>query len=125
MLQSYLLFLLTNPTIGITKWVDELYRIPLYAILSGFEPNNIPGVGTFYDFFKRFWGNQTPNIKPNIKIKRKNKKKKKPKKGEKSAIKKPGIIKKLVDRFLKYDSKKKELPADRLFELFESQFLAV
>ena len=35
MLRSYILFLLTNPTIGITKWVDELHRIPLYAILSG------------------------------------------------------------------------------------------
>ncbi|TCO79544.1 transposase [Marinisporobacter balticus] len=55
----------------------------------------------------------------------KKKKKKKPKKGEKAPLKKPGIVKKLVERFLKYGSKKKELPADRLFEFFESQFLAV
>jgi len=30
-------------------------RIPYYAILSGFVPGDIPGVGTFYDFFKRLW----------------------------------------------------------------------
>lgn len=125
MLRSYLLFLLTNPTIGITKWVDELHRVPLYAILSGFEPGNVPGVGTFYDFFSRLWGYRSPNIKSNIKRKRKKKKKKKPKKGEKSPPKKPGIVKRLVERFLKYGSKKKVLPADRLFELFESAFLSV
>lgn len=28
---------------------------PLYAILSGFEPGNTPGVGTFYDFINRLW----------------------------------------------------------------------
>ena len=76
MLRSYLLFLLTSPTIGITKWVDQLYRVPLYAILSGFEPGNIPGVGTFYDFFQRLWGYDKQNIKSQ-KQKRKKKKKKK------------------------------------------------
>ncbi len=28
---------------------------PLYAILSGFEADNTPGVGTFYDFLNRLW----------------------------------------------------------------------
>lgn len=124
MLRSYLLCLLTHPTLSITDWVDMLYRVPLYAILSGFEPNDVPGIGTFYDFFRRLWGNQSPNINSKIKKKRKKKKKKKPKKGEKAPLKKPGIIKRLVERFLKYSSKKKNLPADRLFEFFESQFLA-
>ena len=92
MLRSYLLFLLTNPTIGITKWVDQLYRVPLYAILSGFEPGNIPGVGTFYDFFQRLWGYDKQNIKSQIKQKRKKVKKKKLKKGEKQAPKDPRIV---------------------------------
>src|SRR5699024_6371913 len=48
--------ILTNPTMSVTKWVDELNRVPLYAILSGFEPGNIPGIGTFYDFFARLGG---------------------------------------------------------------------
>jgi hypothetical protein len=126
MLRSYLLFLLTNPTIGITKWVDELYRVPLYAILSGFEPGDIPGVGTFYDFFCRLWGKEKENIKPKIQRRRKRKRNKKLKKGEKQAPKDPGIVKKLVDRFLRYGgSTKKLLPGDRLFDFFQSKFLAV
>ncbi len=94
MLRSYLLFLLTNPTIGITKWIDEMHRVPLYAILSGFEPGDIPGVGTFYDFFRRLWGQEKDNIKPKIQRKRK-----KLKKGEKQVPKDPGIVEKLVNRF--------------------------
>ena len=125
MLRSYLLFLLTNPTIGITKWVDELYRVPLYAILSGFEPGDIPGVGTFYDFFQRLWGLDNANVKPKIMRKRKKKKKKKLKKGEKQVPKSPGIVEKLVNRFFRYGSKKKLLIGDRLFDFFQSQFLDV
>lgn len=125
MLRSYLLFLSTNPTIGITKWVDELYRVPLYAILSGFEPGDIPGVGTFYDFFQRLWNQEKENIKPKIQRKRKKKKKKKLKKGEKQAPKDPGVVAKLVKRFIRYGSEKRLLPGDRLFDFFQSQFLSV
>ena len=127
MWRSYLLFLLTNPSMGITKWVDQMYRVPLYAILSGFEPGDIPGVGTFYDFFWRLWGSDIQNVKPKLKSKRKKKKKKKKKlkKGEKQAPKNPGIVEKLVKRFFRYGSKKKCLPGDRLFDFFQSQFLDV
>lgn len=125
MLRSYLLFLLTNPTIGITKWVDELHRVPLYAILSGFEPGDVPGIGTFYDFFNRLWGFTSDNVKPKAKSKRKKKKKKKLKKGEKLPPKDPGIVRKLINRFLQRGAKKKYLPADRLFEFFQSQILNV
>lgn len=127
MIRSYLLFLFTNPTIGITKWVDELYRVPLYAILSGFEPGDIPGVGTFYDFFDRLWGLDFDNVKPKDKRKYKSKKKKKKKfkKGEKQTPKNPGVVRKLINRFLRDGSRKKLLPADRLFEFFQSQILEV
>ena len=125
MMRSYLLFLLTNPTIGITKWVDELYRVPLYAIISGFEPNDIPGVGTFYDFFQRLWGFDEANIKSSLKRKKKKKKKKKMKKGEKQAPKNPRIVEKLVNRHFRDGSKVKLLPGDRLFAFFKSQFIDV
>ncbi|HZJ83836.1 MAG TPA: transposase [Clostridia bacterium] len=125
MLRSYLLFLLTNPTIGITKWVDELYRVPLYAILSGFEPGDIPGVGTFYDFFNRLWGFGPDNAKSKTKPKRKKRKKKRPKKGEKLAPKDPGIVSRLINRFIHRGSKKKHLTPDRLFDFFQSQILSV
>lgn len=123
--RSYLLFLLTNPTIGITKWVDQLHRVPLYAILSGFEPGDVPGVGTFYDFFQRLWGLEQQNLKSSLKLKRKKKKKTKLKKGEKLAPKDPGILEKLVKRFFRHGAMKRCLPGDRLFDFFQSQFLAV
>ncbi|MBE1556996.1 hypothetical protein [Sporosarcina limicola] len=97
MLRSFLLLLLTNPTMSITKWVDQLYRVPLYAILSGFEPGDIPGVGTFYDFFNRSWGSEKKNV--THKIKSKNTRKRKPKKGKKggkSPTATPGRVKRLV-----------------------------
>ncbi|MHA0858478.1 hypothetical protein [Paenibacillus sp. CMAA1364] len=34
-------------------WVNIMKRTPIYAILSGFAFDDLPGVGTFYDFFKR------------------------------------------------------------------------
>jgi hypothetical protein len=76
MLRSFLLFLMTNPEIGITEWVNQMKRVPYYAILSGFEPGYIPGVGTFYDFFKRLWASSDKNFKPQKQKKRKHKVKK-------------------------------------------------
>ena len=54
--------------------VNQLYRISLYAILSGFEPGDVPGIGTFYDFFQRLWKREECNVKPRIKPKRQNSK---------------------------------------------------
>lgn len=125
MLRSYLLFLMTCPEIGITKWVDRMYSIPFYAILSGFEPGDIPGVGTFYDFVDRFWAAEENNIKPKKKPKKKSKAKKGKKKGEKAPTTSPGKVKRLVDRILKYGMVAKDQPFDRFFEFFQSQFLAV
>jgi hypothetical protein len=34
-------------------WVARMREQPFYAILSGFDPDDIPGVGTFYDFQDR------------------------------------------------------------------------
>ena len=52
---SYLLSIDFKVT-SITDWAAQLKINPLYAILSGFEVGNIPGTGTFYDFFDRFMG---------------------------------------------------------------------
>ena len=94
MFRSFLLFLLTKPEIGITAWVDELYRVPLFAILSGFEPGDIPGVGTFYDFFARLWDAPEKSFKP--RKQRRKRKTKKGKKGEKAPTTTPGRIKRAV-----------------------------
>lgn len=126
MLRSYLLYLLVQPTLSITEWVDQLRRVPLYAILSGFEPGDTPGVGTFHDFFNRIWASDEANTKKKIQPKRKKKnRKKRPKKGKKETPRNPGIVEKLVDRYFRYGAKQKLLPQDRLFNFFQSQFLAV
>src|SRR6056297_618949 len=38
---------------SITRWVQKLKSEPFWAIVSGFNPGNTPGVGTFYDFEDR------------------------------------------------------------------------
>ena len=83
--RSFLLFLLTNPAIGLTAWVEQLHRVPLYAVLSGFPLDDIPGVGTFYDLFPRLWNTDAKHLKP----RRQPKKKKKPKRGSKKGEKAP------------------------------------
>src|SRR6056297_854424 len=37
---------------SISQWVNKL-KNPFWAIVSGFNPGNTPGVGTLYDFEKR------------------------------------------------------------------------
>ena len=51
---------------SITAWVEQLKINPLYAILSGFEFGNTPGVGTFYDFINRLWDMDSNNLNPHI-----------------------------------------------------------
>lgn len=126
MMRSYLLLLLIFPTISIDDWVDLLYHVPLYAILSGFEPGDTPGVGTFYDFFFRLWGSE----KKQLTRKRKSKKarKRKPKKGrngEKSPVSKSGRVKRLVEWVMPRLDQKRERPSDRLFDFFQSEILTV
>lgn len=126
MMRSYLLLILTNPTMSITKWVDELVRVPLYAILSGFEPGDTPGVGTFHDFFDRLWVFDQKNVTHKKKSKRSRKRKpKRGKKGEKAPISKPGRVKRMVEWILPRLDHKKELPSDRLFDFFQTQILTI
>ena len=123
MLRSYLLFLMTKPEIGITEWINEMKRIPYYAILSGFEPGHLPGVGTFYDFFQRLWTASGNNLKS--KKQRRKRKPKKGKKGEKAPTTTPGKVKRLVEWVIRHIAKKTDLPSDRLFHFFQTQILAI
>ena len=69
LLRAYLLMLQVGQ-LSITAWVDELRRVPLYAIISGFEPGHTPGVGTFYDFVARLWPLTSSHISGQVKPKR-------------------------------------------------------
>lgn len=83
MLRSYLLSIKLKIT-SITKWVQFLKENPLYAILSGFHANNVPGIGTFYDFFSRLWQSDSNHLSPKQRYK-----KVKVKKGKKTGDKTP------------------------------------
>ena len=55
LLRSLLAMLLCGVT-SIDTWVALMREQPFYAILSGFDPAAVPGVGTFYDFMDRLLG---------------------------------------------------------------------
>ncbi len=52
MLRAFILMTLLRIS-GITQWVGETKYTALYAILCGFEPEDVPGVGTYYGFKNR------------------------------------------------------------------------
>ena len=66
MLRSLLLMIVMNVA-SISRWVETLHTSQFFAILSGFQPWDIPGVGTFYDFIDRLWNLATPNFSSHIK----------------------------------------------------------
>ncbi|MCI0184476.1 hypothetical protein [Sulfoacidibacillus ferrooxidans] len=124
MLRSFLVFLMIHPDKGLTEWVNVMKRTPMYAIASGFDCNRIPGVETFYDFFKRLW----PAVDNNLKSKFQRRKFKPPKgkkKGKKAPIATPGRIKRLVHWMIRHANSKTSLPTDRLFHFFQTHLLAV
>jgi DDE family transposase len=50
---------------SIDAWVTRMRAQPEYAVLSGFAPDTVPGVGTFYDFLDRLLGGRpTPKRRP-------------------------------------------------------------
>jgi hypothetical protein len=120
--RSYLVMLLTHPTFSIDEWVDELRHVPLYAIICGFKPGRTPGVSTFYDFFRRFWDYDSPNINGHQQQKKRKPKKGK-KKGDKASMDSPETVKQFLEHAMRYDPCQEALPFDRLFNFFQSQFV--
>jgi hypothetical protein len=52
MLRSCLAMMECGET-SFTAWVARMRDEPFYALISGFAPDDVPGVGTFYDFQDR------------------------------------------------------------------------
>jgi CRISPR/Cas system-associated protein Cas10 (large subunit of type III CRISPR-Cas system) len=75
---------------SITKWVRKLKNDKVLSIICGFDLDDIPGIGTFYDFLNRFWlSNNEPS-----KIMFPHKKPKKPSnQSEKFPPKHPNVVK--------------------------------
>ena len=121
MQRSYLLSIDFKVT-SLTDWAAQLKINPLYAILSGFEVGDTPGVGTFYDFLNRLWDSDDNHLSPHIKPL-----KEKIKKPEAKGSKADPIEKVTVDQLLKNLQSASfsinEQPYGSLFQLYKAEFL--
>jgi hypothetical protein len=113
LLRSLICMILCGHT-SITEWVDKMRSYPFYAIISGFLPYDVPGVGTFYDFMNLIMF-RVPKEGRGL-----SRPKEKPDKPNHS-----GIIKRLADRLLSG----KKLPltfrdASMIKEIFQVIFVA-
>ncbi len=120
LLRSYLLSVKLHVS-SVTKWCQMLRVTPLYAILSGFPPDDTPGVGTFYDFFDRLWQSDKNNYVSQIKYK-----KARPKKGNKHGAKTPCNTNSVASKLLPL-LERLDLPDNNpfylVFRLYREQFL--
>lgn len=120
LLRSYLLSIVLKAN-SITEWCRLLKITPLYAILSGFNADDTPDVGTFYDFFHRLWQSDKDNCISQIKHK-----KAKPKKGKKRGDKTPCDTDSAAAKLLPL-MQRINLPNNNpfclIFRLYKAQFL--
>lgn len=115
MLRSFLCMVLCGYT-SLTKWVTLMRSHHFYAIISGFQPFDVPGVGTFYDFINLLM-HRKPKEGRGL-----SRRKKKP---AEHSPKHQGIIRRLADRLLSG----KKLPltfasASIIKEIFQTVFVA-
>ena len=123
MQHSYLLSIDFKVT-SITDWAAQLKINPLYAILSGFEAGNTPGVGTFYDFFNRLWDSDNDNFSPYIRpVKAKVKKPKS--KGTKAASVEKVTVDQLISQLGDTSFILEQQPYHSLLQIYKKQFLDV
>ena len=123
MQRSYLLSIDFKVT-SITDWAAQLKINPLYAILSGFEVGNTPGVGTFYDFFNRLWDSEDDNLSPYIHpVKAKVKKPKN--KGAKAASVEKVTVDQLIPQLENTAFIPEQQPYHSLLQIYKKQFLDV
>lgn len=122
MLRSLLLMLVTKTT-SIPLWVQLLHTSPLYSILSGFDPKDLPGVGTFYDFIDRLWDLDTSNLSPYVKPPRKKKVKKPKSKGQKAAPIDKKTVGELIGRLSATAFSLNDEAYGTLFQIFQTCFL--
>lgn len=121
MQRSYLLSIDFKVT-SLTDWAAQLKINPLYAILSGFEFGNTPGVGTFYDFMDRLWDSDDDHLSPHIhplKTKVKKPKTKSTKADSVEKIKVEQLLPQLENSVFNINDQ----PYGSLFSLYQQEFL--
>lgn len=106
-----------------TQWAEHLKTSPFLAIVSGFEPRDVPGVGTFYDFLDRLWLGTQNNFLPHERPKRVRPPKPK-RKGEKAPPVEKKPVEKVIEAYEKEPSNPLQ-PCELLWELLDANFLQV
>jgi hypothetical protein len=104
LLRSLIAMLLCGIT-SIDTWVAQMRTDPFYAIISGFAPTQVPGVGTFYEFMDRLLGLDAHRVqhlyRPKPRQQRAKKDKQASKDKNKDTPKHQHIVAKLAARFLR------------------------
>lgn len=121
MQRSYLLSI-DFKVMSVTEWAAQLKINPLYALLSGFEVGDTPGIGTFYDFFSKLWNSEDKNLNPHL-HKLKVPVKKPVKKGCKAQPVDKTTIKQLMKTLENQSFSIDEQPYGSLFDLYIKEFL--
>lgn len=104
------------------EWVVTMRTVPLCAILCGCEPAHTPGVGTLYDFQHRLW--LAEKVARRQRRRKHGKPRRKGRKGEKLDYKRPGVIKRLVDRLERDRCRlRPQRPDSLLQEIFRDAFV--
>lgn len=107
---------------SLTDWAAQLKINPLFAILSGFEFGDTPGVGTFYDFLGRMWDSDDNHLSSHVhplKTKVKKPKTKGTKADPVEKIKVEQLLPELENTI--FDSK--DQPYGSLFTLYQKEFM--
>lgn len=104
-----------------TRFASDLKENHLHAIIAGFDVDDTPGIGTFYDFHKRLWLSKNKHLSDPV-----HPPKQKPKKPtgpeEKAAPVEKITVEDLFDRFEK-EPPSDMLPCVKLWEIFNRFFL--
>lgn len=102
---------------SIDAWVACMREQPFYALLSGFAPAHVPGVGTFYDFMDRLLGLDVKAIQHLYRPKRKRQQAQQDKQAAKDknhdTPKHQGIVARLAEHFLRQTAPP---PSERHFD---------
>ena len=109
----------------VTSFTDlaaQLKINPLYAILSGFEFGDTPGVGTFYDFINRLWNSDSDNFSTH-EHPLKSKVKKPKTKGTKADSIEKVTVAQLLPELENTVFDINEQPHGSLFQLYKTEFL--
>lgn len=109
---------------SLTDWAAQLKINPLYAILSGFEFGDTPGVGTFYDFLSRLWDSKDSNLSPYLRPAKEKRIKKPVHKGTKAEPVEKVSVDQLLEQLETTSFVLDDQPYSSLFKIYQREFLS-